>query len=432
MNLRYNRLALIGLGLHARRIYLPILSNMIKTGELEKLIIFDIPSQREEIAKQLELLELNPDCFIELPENDLSTFFKKHSQNHDLNAMLISSDPLVRMVYYDLALENSLAVLADKPVFTIKGLADDPKQARAFYTEAISLNNKFKEKNINFHVQVQRRMHQGYLLVHNLLDEVIQKMQIPITSIHIQHADGMWMLPREWQRDYHPFKYGYGKLLHSGYHFVDLLSWFSQLNDQIYQFDNVDIVSKKISSRDLQAQWEKCSIPGWNQDPIQHVSGEYDVHSLIDFKSKGRTMTTANLQLQHNSFSDRNPDVHPIDLYKGIGRIRHERVDIKVSTIFNIQVHSYQSESKGESEGIQVGETEHFDIYVFRNTHFLPGKPFEKITLEKNDSGFFKSHNERAREKLLLSFLKGENSHTTLQAQLPTISMISKHYEKFC
>ena len=31
-------------------------------------------------------------------------------------------------------------------------------------------------------------------------------------------------------RDNHPYKYGYGKLLHSGYHFVDLISIFLRAN----------------------------------------------------------------------------------------------------------------------------------------------------------------------------------------------------------
>lgn len=33
-------------------------------------------------------------------------------------------------------------------------------------------------------------------------------------------------------RDYHPYKYGYGKLMFSGYHFVDLLMWLLSINDE--------------------------------------------------------------------------------------------------------------------------------------------------------------------------------------------------------
>ena len=33
------------------------------------------------------------------------------------------------------------------------------------------------------------------------------------------------------QRVYHPYRHGYGKLMHSGYHFLDLLTWFTSINE---------------------------------------------------------------------------------------------------------------------------------------------------------------------------------------------------------
>ena len=38
------------------------------------------------------------------------------------------------------------------------------------------------------------------------------------------------MMPHDYDIENHPYKYGYGKLFHSGYHFIDLLAEFVKLN----------------------------------------------------------------------------------------------------------------------------------------------------------------------------------------------------------
>lgn len=54
---------------------------------------------------------------------------------------------------------------------------------------------------------------------------------MPINKISISHSDGNWNMPSEVIfRENHPYKYGYGKMMHSGYHFIDLLSWFMEIN----------------------------------------------------------------------------------------------------------------------------------------------------------------------------------------------------------
>ena len=80
-------------------------------------------------------------------------------------------------------------------------------------------------------VQCQRRYHDGYLFIVDYLRKFIKDFGIPLTYIDILHGDGCWVLPNEFfERENHPYKYGYGKLMHSGYHFVDLLAWLLKLN----------------------------------------------------------------------------------------------------------------------------------------------------------------------------------------------------------
>ena len=92
----------------------------------------------------------------------------------------------------------------------------------------------------NATVTVQRRAHPGYCFVHKLLSDFVKLWRIPISYIDIYHADGMWCMPGEMcTRSYHPYKHGYGKLMHSGYHFLDLLMWLHSINEKHVDFPAV-------------------------------------------------------------------------------------------------------------------------------------------------------------------------------------------------
>ena len=133
---------------------------------------------------------------------------------------------------------------------------------------------------------------------------------------------------------------------------------------------------------------------------------------------------TGNINLQQNSFSRRAWTHEPADVYKGNGRVRHERVNIQVSNLLNIQVHSYQSHEVGKTDDpIPVGEAgheAHFDVHIYRNSGVVGGKPYQKFSIgkdawEKNHRDpTYLGHNEKAREQLFLDFLNGRSSAITL------------------
>ena len=74
------------------------------------------------------------------------------------------------------------------------------------------------------------------------------------------------------------------------------------------------------------------------------------------------------------------------DFYKSNGRIRHERINIEIGHLLNIQVHSYQSKQISDRINdiceTETGGLEHFDIDIYRNVDIIGGKPFERIKLK--------------------------------------------------
>ena len=126
--------------------------------------------------------------------------------------------------------------------------------------------------------------------------------------------------------------------------------------------------------------------------------GEIDFHSIINFKEEDKLITNCSINLMQSGFSRRAWCELPKDTYKGNGRVRHERLNIQVGPLMNIQIHSYQAyEIKDRDQILNngVGSVEHFDIYVFRNSQLIGGKTFETLdiaTLSEKDKKYFNGY----------------------------------------
>lgn len=166
--------------------------------------------------------------------------------------------------------------------------------------------------------------------------------------------------------------------------------------------------------------------------------GEIDYHSIIDFKQDEKIITNCSLNLMQSGFSRRAWSELPEDTYKSNGRIRHERVNIQIGPLANIQVHSYQAYEIADREKMNnndVGSVEHFDIYIFRNSDLIGGKTFEKLdiaTLSDKDRDFFNGYNEKARENCFINFLLGIDDSSDLLEHKISIELTEKSYEAMC
>ena len=132
--------------------------------------------------------------------------------------------------------------------------------------------------------------------------------------------------------------------------------------------------------------------------------GEIDFHSIINFKAENKLITNCSINLMQSGFSRRAWSELPKDTYKSNGRVRHERLNVQVGPLMNIQVHSYQAyeiKDRDITTDNRVGSVEHFDIYIFRNNELIGGKTFEMLdiaNLSKQDKEYFNGYNEKARE----------------------------------
>lgn len=110
--------------------------------------------------------------------------------------------------------------------------------------------------------------------------------------------------------------------------------------------------------------------------------------------------------------------------------MRHERLNLQVGPLLNLQVHSYQAyEVRDRREQLPYGpgHLDHFDVHVFRNADVVGGTSFEKLEFGK--AAQRQGHNEQARMDLLETFVEGRPSGSELEDHRRTNLWLSRIYQ---
>lgn len=440
--------ALVGIGPHAKRIYL----NYFKKHRANLTLVVELNSQKEIIRKYLDENGFkNTKIFTiddslkdddHLPQ-EISSNLLAVCTTLDITHIIISTEPKAHFMYLEFALKNDINVLTDKPITVTKNMTslNSIKKVRKQYYEILELA---KHSKGSCKVMCQRQYHRGYEKIKEILEKVVDEYKVPITNIEIFHSDGAWEMPHDLEKENHPYKYGYGKLFHSGYHFIDLLSDFIKINDSLSGNKSIvrgDVYSTVITPNDemnfiniedYKRLFKEQNIPSYydeNPKPRFDKFGEKDYHGLLTFyNNDGFPITTASLNLLHNGVSRRSW-VETKDFYKNNGRIRHERINIEIGHLLNIQVHSYQSKEICDrtSNEEEVGGLEHFDIFFFNNP-LIDTKPFKEIHLgdlytEKEKEKFL-GYNELSREIFINNFLNDKNCKGDIRDQALAIEIL--------
>jgi predicted dehydrogenase len=462
-------IVLIGLGPHAKRIYYPYLTQLIKNDlNFTFELLIDLSSNRESIEKFLATQSLKPKYIIYLdakrqiipskiaPEAALAL------RQHTIRKAIISTEPKAHKIYLLECIKLGIPVLVDKPITSPIGLTPSKtkvlisiksKPANQIYKDVLELQARIdKSPDARVLVQCQRRNHGGYTTALNAVENIVREYNIPITYINIHHSDGMWNMPDEFiYRENHPYKYGYGKLMHSGYHFIDLLSNLMIINTQIKEKipDSVNVYSQAtrptdqhttVSGKEYEqffgAEVANALAPSILDKKLSGY-GELDSYSQLQFTKNGNVITTAQLSLMQSGFSQRAWAELPEDSYKSNGRIRHEFVNIHIGPLCSIQIHSYQSTDTTVSDKRKndVGEEGHFDIYIFRNSNLIGGKAFEHIRFGAEDSKrnmgnkMYLGHNEEARYKTMDELMYNKPSNSELAQHIATNKLLALIYK---
>ena len=422
---------LIGVGYHAKRIYIPYL----KSGQHCKLVAcWDLASQRERVEDFLKNTKMAVPCYY--AEKDvISDSLNKDDQKrlngivrkYKIKAVIISTEPLAHFKYAKWAISNQLHVLLDKPVSAEINVSTDANKAKKLFEDYLKLSKlyilKNKKKKLVFSVQAQRRFHAGFQAVREKIIEIAKLSDCPVTFIQSFHSDGQWTFPDEFiNQTYHPYNQGYGKMSHSGFHSLDISIWLIEASLKIdKKWDSFKLEAAFIRPSDVLAQFSKKDylelFPNmkWEKNTkqkVKQVTGEVDAFTHISFLKGKDIITSVNCSSLHNSFSRRGwLSSAGRDLYKGNGRVRQESYIIEQGPFQSIIINSLQSEEiqQGGPRPYEVGGEYHFDIHIFRNKSIFPTlQSYEYINLKSlspvDDLGYSRGHQEDARRNCVEDF----------------------------
>lgn len=439
MSKKEANILLIGCGLHAQRVYLPAFKNAEKEFDVKISVLVDLEHKREEISPialrvfpNIEELYIKPfpDGVTHVLPDDLQDQLSNLVLKHHINAVVIATDPLHHMQYTLWAQKMGLHILMDKPISTYENVANSIVQAKQLKKDFTLLIKNYSEE-LAFIINAQRRFLPQFKIIQKLINGVASNYGVPISSIQSSHSDGQWRLPNEvLEIKYHPLL-GWGKVSHSGYHFIDMAGTLikNSFSAAAKRFDAVSVFSKFIrpqgvlkilSQEDLRKIFgeEYQEYSPMNDEMLtklykQKNEAEVDASSIINFSSEGIPVTNMILNLVHNGFSKRSWLLPNKDLYKGNGRLRHEYHNIQQGPLQNIQIHSYQSKDKHDintEDDFEIGGNNHYDIHIYRNNGIIGGKAFEIITAKdiaiEYNLDRTKVMNELARHAAVKEFLE--------------------------
>lgn len=400
----------IGFGPHAKRVYSPALEELKSKFDVNLSLVVDLKEKEEDVRSYFKYKKHLPEfLFIEPFEGelpaDVENYLTDYINLNNINAVIISTEPLTHYVYAKWALKNNLHILMDKPISTNKNVISDINQARKVEEDYLDLLNHYlelqKSKDTAFVINAQRRFHSGYQTVVDLLTEIVKETNCPVTSIQSMHCDGQWRLPCEIvSQNYHPYNTGYGKASHSGYHIFDAVYQFYRVSKHTNKVANeMEVYSsmfqpngflQQINEDDYEKYFgeEYFDVKKYSDKELSSIFpkyGEIDLSAVVRLLKDGVCVGNISINLLHNGFGMRNWMVPAQDLYKGNGRVKHEYHNIQQGPFQNIQIHSYQSKDKHDVNTAvddELGGNNHFDIHVFRNERMLGhGKPLEIIRM---------------------------------------------------
>jgi predicted dehydrogenase len=453
------RVAIVGCGNHARDFYLPVLREL----NAGLLLVVDLASREAMVRAEIEKhgFESEPELFLvddgdrdaeELPAAQAEALLTR-IESLGVDAAIISTEPKAHKSYAKFFLRNDIDVMLDKPLTAPIKASTDLAQANQVYSdyeELLELSQKHPNARLTIHCQ--RRYDPAFRYIKNLLDNAVVEYQVPVTHIDVYHGNGHWNMPPEFaSREDHPHKYGYGKLLHSGYHYVDLFAWFSSSNDYVSgrSPDRVRLIQQTQQPEDLLFQIRQSEHQNLF-DNSEVFRDFFASHSANDFQGYGETescsvihllrdervVTSGTIRLVDTTVSRRAWEHTPTNVNLGNGRIRHSQVNVNVGPLLTVQLHSYESYERRYREvhlddPAAPGNWDHEDVYVFRNSDIIGGKPFERIRgRDLADSlGYDGADDrctlERGQRRMLEEFLHGKPPATPLQGYGRTCRLLS-------
>lgn len=418
--------------------YTECFENAFNKGMINGYTIIDLLSEKENIESRIRKQSFLPEKVLYLDNINLSEkeWFNEEYFGKIIDEIIkekgkikiyIATEVRSHEKYLRFCAKRGISSLTEKPIFA-------PMTNGCFDVEKIptimrEIKDDIAKNNAEHSIMTLGRYHAIYNdIVIKFVKDKVKQLETPVTSVHLRHAGGVWNTHKEYDsREDHPYKYGYGMLMHGGYHYIDLVSQCLCVNKKLYpekKFvlevssyaafpqDQNERIGKKISNKFE----DYCA--NWREEKKEIIYGETDITSTFCLKDKenNNVITLGTISLEQTTPSVRKWKDIPKGIYNKNGRVSSVELEVQLSTVHSIKVHCYDVPVKG------IKEVERIDAFARVTTRSNASllKDEEYITDNTYD-GLFHS---KSNKKLMSAWLSNEENISKFEDHISVMKIV--------
>ncbi len=420
--------------------YITSINRYIEEGVISSWTLIDLASQKEQIKQRLKGAKIPPSKVIFIGDDDKNNRSKifqilsclvdeKLSQGFKCRSY-IATEVQYHYFYLDLLTKLGVECLIEKPVLApvINGNFQ-PELINTQMSELCTISDKL---GLNHSVMTLSRYHSIYNDVYiKDISEASGRYFQPVTSLHLQACGGVWNRMNEYlTRDDHPYKFGYGMLMHGAYHYIDLACQIIRLNLSRFPSSALELElyayaafpndqPNRLSTTFAQELGDFVN----SAHKVAMGFGETDVVSLIKVKEVGtnNVIMIGTLSFEQTSPSFRSWAEFPENIYNKNGRNSCVSASVQLGTLFGSSIRVYDVPSKTHLNPDRIDARAVIDstanASMLKDEEFLSHREF---------SGLFHSDSNRS---LMESWLLCRETRSLLQSHQFPMSIIQGIYQ---
>jgi len=426
-----HQLVIIGFDEIVANKYMPVIREAIRDGHLDSYSVIDLESERSSVEARLATADPKPRRCVFLPSGLREQVLADETVRSALACARVRGVPAKAYIatevsahepYLRRCVSDGVDSLVEKPVLApMVGDRFEPSRISATMAELITTAEHNQGKHS---VMTLSRYHRIYN------DKVIAPLRArmlewgtPVTSFHLRAAGGVWNLAHEYvTRDDHPYRWGYGMLMHGAYHYIDLAVQVLALNRLVVPGAHLrlQVVSfgaypgdqeHRVSGRATAMIGGDVPCRMFARGPARY--GETDITStfrLVDADS-GATITLGTLAFEQTTPSIRNWSAFPAGVYNKNGRTSSVDLEAQLSTLYSVHVHCYDVPEGPDAD--KIGATA--EVVTRANASLMPD---EQYVAHESFEGLFHSDSNRA---LMRAWLQGTETRSMLRDHYATM-----------
>lgn len=445
MSSEKTHLIIIGFGPVASYKYSRSIRAAMERDELDSYSIVDLESQRNTIFQRIKGLPAKPKHVYFIPNPDTATEtwadispFKKICrpllQEFDRLKVLITTEPKAHEAYLSYCIDQNIDSLVTKPI--ILPMKNKMIDYSSMLSKLADLAARAETGTARHAVLCLGRYHEVYeKMVREPIQQRMLALQAPITSLHLKTSGGVWNLADEfYSREDHPYKYGYGMLMHGAYHYVDVVTQFLQMNKALLAKEDLSLSLTSFSAfpkdqslripESLNKKLEGYTPARSAVDLAKECLGETDIVTIFSLRNKktDQVLTLGSLSLEQTTPGMRHWAPFPVVPYNINGRLHCTDLDVQLSTVFSVngRVVKFPVEDK---QGPTDLRGKNYARVTTRSNALLLGdnEYYSEKTLERP---YGNSFSYSAESDIFDAWLRGQPTKSDLSSHLTTAAVI--------